>query len=63
MSDRCIAAAIAAANADDDMTRTHRAFERARDRYFARPTVGNYERFVEARAAFLRAWGAPADAA
>lgn len=57
--DRALDAAAAASLADDDMTRTHRAFARARDAYFKRPTTYNHERFVEARAAFLRAWGEP----
>lgn len=54
-----LAGAIAAAERDDDMTRAHRAFKRTYADYIARPTTHNYERFVEARAAFLRAWGAP----
>ena len=53
-----LAGAALAATRDDEFTRTARRFEQARDRYFARPSVGNYEKFVEARAAFLKAWGA-----
>jgi hypothetical protein len=58
-----LAGALAAANSDDAMTRAHKAFKRAYNDYLARPTVANYERFVEARRTFLLAWGAGEDAA
>lgn len=43
---------------DDEMTRAYRAFQAAQRRYFARPTVRNWEAFNRARAEFLKAWGA-----
>ena len=58
-----LAGAIEAAHRDDEYRRTYRAFQNAQRDYERRPTVANYQRFVSARDAMLKTWGASIDAA